>query len=69
MEEVKERQAELSKMRALMFYHERKQHHMNKIKSKVCTLLTFSDQLNGRKSLFTVTNCCIALFFLHKSGR
>lgn len=35
MEEVKERQAELSKMRALMFYHERKQHHMNKIKSKV----------------------------------
>ncbi|CAM9978280.1 unnamed protein product [Ectocarpus sp. 4 AP-2014] len=35
VEEVKERQAELSKMRALMFYHERKQHHMNKIKSKV----------------------------------
>lgn len=35
MEEVKERQAELSKMRALMFYQERKQHHMNKIKSKV----------------------------------
>lgn len=37
MEEVKERQAELSKMRALMFYQERKQHHMNKIKSKVLT--------------------------------
>ena len=36
MEEVRERQAELSKMRALMFYQERKQHHMNKIKSKVC---------------------------------
>ncbi|CAN0023932.1 unnamed protein product, partial [Ectocarpus fasciculatus] len=35
VEEVKERQAELSKMRALMFYQERKQHHMNKIKSKV----------------------------------
>lgn len=35
VEEVKERQSELSKMRALMFYHERKQHHMNKIKSKV----------------------------------
>lgn len=35
MEEVRERQAELSKMRALMFYQERKQHHMNKIKSKV----------------------------------
>lgn len=26
-------------MRALMFYHERKQHHMNKIKSKVCARL------------------------------
>lgn len=37
VEEVKERQAELSKMRALMFYQERKQHHMNKIKSKVST--------------------------------
>lgn len=37
MEEVRERQAELSKMRALMFYQERKQHHMNKIKSKVCS--------------------------------
>lgn len=35
VEEVRERQAELSKMRALMFYQERKQHHMNKIKSKV----------------------------------
>lgn len=35
MEEVQERQAELSKMRALMFYQERKQHRMNKIKSKV----------------------------------
>lgn len=35
LEEVKERQSELSKMRALMFYQERKQHHMNKIKSKV----------------------------------
>lgn len=35
VEEVKERQAELSKMRALMLYQERKQHHMKKIKSKV----------------------------------
>lgn len=42
MEEVKERQAELSKMRALMFYQERKQHHMNKIKSKVLTLCSSS---------------------------
>ncbi|CAN0235087.1 unnamed protein product, partial [Discosporangium mesarthrocarpum] len=34
-EEVQDRQQELARMRALMFYQERKQHHMNKIKSKV----------------------------------
>ena len=34
MEEFKKRRAELAKMRALMFYHEQKRHHMNKIKSK-----------------------------------
>jgi U3 small nucleolar RNA-associated protein 14 len=34
MEEYKKRQGQLAKMRALMFYHEQKRHHMNKIKSK-----------------------------------
>ncbi len=34
MEEYKKRHGQLAKMRALMFYHEQKRHHMNKIKSK-----------------------------------
>lgn len=34
-EEVAERQSELQRMRALLFYHERKRHHINKIKSKL----------------------------------
>ena len=34
MEEYKQRRAQMAKMRALMFYHEQKRHHMNKIKSK-----------------------------------
>ena len=34
MEAYKERRGELAKLRALMFYHEQKRHHMNKIKSK-----------------------------------
>jgi len=34
MEEYKKRRAQMAKMRALMFYHEQKRHHMNKIKSK-----------------------------------
>ncbi|CAM9541141.1 unnamed protein product, partial [Phaeothamnion confervicola] len=33
-EEVRQRQAELQRMRALLFYHERKRHYLNKIKSK-----------------------------------
>jgi dGTP triphosphohydrolase len=33
--QVAARQAELQRMRALLFYHERKRHHINKIKSKV----------------------------------
>jgi U3 small nucleolar RNA-associated protein 14 len=34
IEEFKARQGQLAKMRALMFYHEQKRHHINKIKSK-----------------------------------
>lgn len=34
MEEYKSRRGQLAKMRALMFYHEQKRHHMKKIKSK-----------------------------------
>lgn len=34
MEEFKRRRAQMAKMRALMFYHEQKRHHINKIKSK-----------------------------------
>ena len=34
IEEYKKRHGQLAKMRALMFYHEQKRHHMNKIKSK-----------------------------------
>ncbi|KAG5187206.1 small-subunit processome, partial [Tribonema minus] len=34
-EEVASRQAELQRMRALLFYHERKRHQINKIKSKL----------------------------------
>jgi U3 small nucleolar RNA-associated protein 14 len=34
MEEYKKRRAQMAKMRALMFYHEQKRHHINKIKSK-----------------------------------
>jgi U3 small nucleolar RNA-associated protein 14 len=34
LEEYKKRRSQLAKMRALMFYHEQKRHHINKIKSK-----------------------------------
>jgi U3 small nucleolar RNA-associated protein 14 len=34
LEEYKKRRGQLAKMRALMFYHEQKRHHINKIKSK-----------------------------------
>lgn len=34
MEEYKKRRGQLAKMRALMFYHEQKRHHMKKIKSR-----------------------------------
>jgi U3 small nucleolar RNA-associated protein 14 len=34
MEEYKKRRGQLSQIRALMFYHEQKRHHMKKIKSK-----------------------------------
>ena len=34
MEEYKKRRGQLAKIRALMFYHEQKRHHMKKIKSK-----------------------------------
>jgi U3 small nucleolar RNA-associated protein 14 len=34
MDEYKRRRSQLAKMRALMFYHEQKRHHMNKIKSR-----------------------------------
>lgn len=34
LEDYKQRRGELAKLRALMFYHEQKRHHMNKIKSK-----------------------------------
>jgi len=34
MEEYKKRRGQLAQIRALMFYHERKRHHMKKIKSK-----------------------------------
>jgi U3 small nucleolar RNA-associated protein 14 len=34
LEEYKKRHGQLAKMRALMFYHEQKRHHINKIKSK-----------------------------------
>lgn len=34
VEQYKKRRAQLAKMRALLFYHEQKRHHMNKIKSK-----------------------------------
>ena len=34
LEEYKQRHGQLAKMRALLFYHEQKRHHMNKIKSK-----------------------------------
>ncbi|KAL7563191.1 hypothetical protein ACA910_014467 [Epithemia clementina (nom. ined.)] len=34
LEEFKKRRGQLAKMRALMFYHEQRRHHMNKIKSK-----------------------------------
>lgn len=58
VEEVRERQAELSKMRALMFYQERKQHHMNKIKSKVllesnAIVLYFRRRTKARRQTFS----------------
>lgn len=34
IEEYKKRRGELARVRALMFYHEQKRHHINKIKSK-----------------------------------
>jgi len=34
VEQLQERRGQLAKMRALLFYHEQKRHHMNKIKSK-----------------------------------
>jgi len=34
LEEYQQRRGQLAKMRALMFYHEQKRHHINKIKSK-----------------------------------
>ena len=34
MEEYKKRRGQLAQIRALMFYHEQKRHHMKKIKSK-----------------------------------
>jgi U3 small nucleolar RNA-associated protein 14 len=34
MEEFQKRRGQLAKMRALLFYHEQKRHHINKIKSK-----------------------------------
>lgn len=34
LEEFKKRRGQLAKMRALMFYHEQKRHHINKIKSR-----------------------------------
>mmetsp|Transcript_1566 Transcript_1566/g.2148 ORF Transcript_1566/g.2148 Transcript_1566/m.2148 type:complete len:829 (-) Transcript_1566:135-2621(-) len=34
LEEFQRRRGQLAKMRALMFYHEQKRHHINKIKSK-----------------------------------
>jgi len=34
MEELKKRQGQMAKLRALLFYEEHKRHHMNKIKSK-----------------------------------
>eukprot|EP00547_Thalassionema_nitzschioides_P015874 CAMPEP_0194246506 /NCGR_PEP_ID=MMETSP0158-20130606/15083_1 /TAXON_ID=33649 /ORGANISM="Thalassionema nitzschioides, Strain L26-B" /LENGTH=826 /DNA_ID=CAMNT_0038982419 /DNA_START=19 /DNA_END=2499 /DNA_ORIENTATION=- len=34
LEEFQKRRGQLAKMRALMFYHEQKRHHINKIKSK-----------------------------------
>jgi len=34
LEQFKQRRGQLAKMRALMFYHEQKRHHINKIKSK-----------------------------------
>ncbi|GKZ00311.1 hypothetical protein MPSEU_000984000 [Mayamaea pseudoterrestris] len=34
MDEYKKRRSDLAQMRALMFYHEQKRHHINKIKSK-----------------------------------
>lgn len=34
LEEYQRRRGELAKMRALLFYHEQKRHHINKIKSK-----------------------------------
>jgi U3 small nucleolar RNA-associated protein 14 len=34
LEEYEKRRGQLAKMRALMFYHEQKRHHINKIKSK-----------------------------------
>lgn len=34
LEAYKQRRGEMAKLRALMFYHEQKRHHMNKIKSK-----------------------------------
>jgi U3 small nucleolar RNA-associated protein 14 len=34
LEEYQKRRSQLAKMRALMFYHEQKRHHINKIKSK-----------------------------------
>ena len=34
LEEFKRRRGQLAKVRALMFYHEQKRHHINKIKSK-----------------------------------
>jgi U3 small nucleolar RNA-associated protein 14 len=33
VEQVKERQAELARMRALLFYEQQKRHRINKIKS------------------------------------
>ncbi|EEC43255.1 predicted protein [Phaeodactylum tricornutum CCAP 1055/1] len=49
MEEYKQRRGQLAKMRALMFYHEQKRHHMNKIKSKKYRRIRKKQRLRGKE--------------------
>ena len=55
MQEIREKQAELAKVKALMFYDQQKRHRLNKIKSKAYRKIQKHkrDKVNGKKGTST----------------